>query len=49
MKYFIALTLSFLPGCAWLQSHPDVEKELESVGEELVKDGLQVAEGAIAK
>lgn len=49
MKFLIVSAICFLSGCAWLQSHPEVEKELEEVGEAVVKQGVYLAEKDIEK
>lgn len=42
LRVFFLLPLMF-SGCAWIKTHPEFEKDLEIVSEEIVKDVVEVA------
>lgn len=48
MKYFSFIALLLFAGCSWLQTHPAVVSDLEKMGEDVVKDSVQIATDAVA-
>lgn len=46
---YLWIAFLFLSSCTYLKTHPNVENELENVGEELLIDSARIAEGSLEK